>query len=236
MVRSVSLFIIVKEEDPGMPSHKKKRSEDFSHRPFKQLDEIVRAHGIDLSARERRIPREKDKKDDELFREAMSRVREIEEFTKMKIERKGPVKVKRKKERDTRDVLEDIAKGIEPIRISDTQEYISWMNPAYKTNLTDMLHRGDIAVQDFIDLHGCTVAEAEQEVNHFLKRAIQQGLCCVKIIHGRGLRSLKGPVLKEALINWLSRGFRRQVVAFTSARQCDGGLGALYVLLRCKVK
>lgn len=219
-----------------MPSRKRKKAEDFSHRPFKQLDELVKARGIDLSPSNKRVVPRQNENDEMLFMEAMSRVREIEEFREMDVERKPPVRLRKKSERAVENIMEDIAKGIEPIRISDTQEYVEWMNPAYTRNLTDMLHRGDIAVQDFIDLHGCTVREAENEVRAFLRRAIQQGLCCVKIIHGRGLGSVKGPVLKEALIGWLSRGFRKQIVAFTSARQCDGGLGALYVLLRCKLK
>jgi DNA-nicking Smr family endonuclease len=54
----------------------------------------------------------------------------------------------------------------------------------------------------------------------------------VKIIHGRGLRSPRGPVLKEKLIKRLSGKYRKHVVAFVTARQCDGGLGALYILLK----
>jgi DNA-nicking Smr family endonuclease len=40
-------------------------------------------------------------------------------------------------------------------------------------------------------------------------------------------------VLKRRLIGWLSRSaWARYVLAFASARPCDGGVGALYVLLR----
>ena len=54
----------------------------------------------------------------------------------------------------------------------------------------------------------------------------------MKIIHGRGLRSVKGPRIKDAVVRRLLGQYRKDVIAFTSARQCDGGLGALYVLLR----
>ena len=56
----------------------------------------------------------------------------------------------------------------------------------------------------------------------------------VLIIHGRGLNSKdQVPVLKTRLAQWLARGsWARLVLAFTSARPCDGGAGALYVLLR----
>jgi len=39
-------------------------------------------------------------------------------------------------------------------------------------------------------------------------------------------------VLKDAVVRRLVGRYRKQVIAFVSARQCDGGLGALYVLLR----
>ena len=40
-------------------------------------------------------------------------------------------------------------------------------------------------------------------------------------------------VTDEQLTTWLARGhWARQVLAFTSARLCDGGAGAVYVLLR----
>jgi len=69
-------------------------------------------------------------------------------------------------------------------------------------------------------------------VDAFFREAFTQGWRCVKIIHGRGLRSVKGPVLKDAVIRRLLGRWRKQVIGFVSARQCDGGLGALYVMLR----
>jgi DNA-nicking Smr family endonuclease len=55
----------------------------------------------------------------------------------------------------------------------------------------------------------------------------------ILIIHGRGLSSPAGPVLKTKVIQWLTTGpWRRWVMAFASARLCDGGAGATYVLLR----
>jgi DNA-nicking Smr family endonuclease len=55
------------------------------------------------------------------------------------------------------------------------------------------------------------------------------------IIHGRGLKSDLGPVLKESVVKWLTTGtLSHLVLAFCSARPCDGGTGALYVLLKKK--
>jgi DNA-nicking Smr family endonuclease len=62
---------------------------------------------------------------------------------------------------------------------------------------------------------------------------VRQGLRTVLIIHGRGLSSPGEPVLKPLLEERLNRdGWRKWVLAYTSARACDGGAGATYVLLR----
>jgi DNA-nicking Smr family endonuclease len=54
---------------------------------------------------------------------------------------------------------------------------------------------------------------------------------CVRVIHGKGLRSNERlPVLKN-LVSHLLRQIPA-VMAFVSARQNDGGTGATYVLLR----
>jgi DNA-nicking Smr family endonuclease len=53
----------------------------------------------------------------------------------------------------------------------------------------------------------------------------------VRIIHGKGHGShQRKPVLKGKVDHWLRQ--RRDVLAFCSARQADGGTGAVYVLLR----
>ena len=88
-------------------------------------------------------------------------------------------------------------------------------------------------MQDHLDLHGLTAAEARDAVDRFLTNAVRQGLRTVLIIHGRGLSSPGEPVLKSRLMQWLNRGvWRKWVMAYTSARRCDGGAGATYVLLR----
>ena len=92
------------------------------------------------------------------------------------------------------------------------------------------LRRGDYRVQREIDLHGLTVAEARQALRQFLIEALEQQVHCVRVIHGKGLRSgHRGPVLKSAVSAVLRR--TGAVLAFVSARPVDGGTGAVYVLL-----
>ena len=53
------------------------------------------------------------------------------------------------------------------------------------------------------------------------------------MVHGRGLHSPEGPVLKEALPGWLAAApIGARVLAFATAGPEAGGAGASYVLLR----
>ena len=96
------------------------------------------------------------------------------------------------------------------------------------------LRRGQYAVQGVLDLHGMNRESARTSVESFISQAVVYRFGCVKIIHGRGHNSKENrAVLKEFLQLWLAtRRMSRYVLAYTSARACDGGAGAVYVLLR----
>jgi len=93
------------------------------------------------------------------------------------------------------------------------------------------LIRGGFSIQAEIDLHGMTLAEAKPRLMRFIQYNAEQNRLCVRVIHGKGLGSgERGPVLKSAVNSWLKRW--SNVLAFVSARQVDGGTGAIYVLLQ----
>ncbi len=95
------------------------------------------------------------------------------------------------------------------------------------------LERGEIEVDAELDLHGLDGREARRAVREALEEAYHDGERCLLVIHGRGRRSELGPVLREALPEWLTAPpVGRRVLAFASARPGDGGTGATYVLLR----
>ena len=95
------------------------------------------------------------------------------------------------------------------------------------------LRRGHWVVQGELDLHGLTVPAAREALVAFLQRCLREGWRCVRIIHGRGLRSKNGePVLKSKTALWLSQ--REEILAFCQARPVDGGAGAVLVLLTGK--
>jgi len=92
------------------------------------------------------------------------------------------------------------------------------------------LRRGQYRVQAELDLHGLTVAEAKLQLHEFLIASLQRNARCLRIVHGKGLRSgPKGAVLRQLVNSALRR--TAQVRAFASARPVDGGTGAVYVLL-----
>lgn len=201
---------------------------------FKDLKKAVKRKRKESSSKP--APAEKDRplSDDELFCKAMKEVNEIEEYRSIPLYYKGPVSLPEKtsSDKEALHALVDTVKGKRPIHLPDTQEYVEWIDHDYKRGILKSLHAGKYAVQDCLDLHGAVREEAEEHVRAFMKNAVTKGHRCVKIIHGRGLSSPDGPVLKQALVKWLAGRYRKHVAGFVTARQCDGGLGALYVLLK----
>ena len=93
------------------------------------------------------------------------------------------------------------------------------------------LRRGEIEPDAEIDLHGMTRAAARAELAAALRDAIAAGHRCVLVVHGRGMRSDTGPVLRDALPAWLAETpHGASVLAFAAGEQQRGG--ATYVLLR----
>ena len=119
--------------------------------------------------------------------------------------------------------------------VSLTPEYIEGMAHNVNPEIARRLHRGEYSIQNHIDLHGLRVPDAHEAFDEFLKQSILSGKRAVLIIHGRGLSSPSEPVLKTKVYRWLTTSpWHKWVIAFTSARLCDGGTGATYVLLRQK--
>ena len=215
---------------------KKKIPETLVSNSLKDLKKIIKQKRSRMPTPVVTVKKDAPKSDEQIFSDAMQKVQEIKEFRNIPIHhKKRKIAAERKsglKNREEYRVLEDVVMGKRRMNLPDTQEYVEWTNPDYRDDIISELHEGRYSVQDSLDIHGYTFEEAELEVERFVRESLMRGLRCIKIIHGRGLRSPDGPVLKKAVVQWLSRRFRKHVIAFVSARQCDGGLGALYALLR----
>lgn len=146
----------------------------------------------------------------------------------------GAPRPPRSEEAEALAVLSDLTSGAAHFDIADTREYIEGAIVGLDPRVLRRLRRGDFAWQAHLDLHGMTSETARLAVDRFLAESVERGHRCVLIVHGRGHNSKdQTPVLKERLKSWLARGrAARIVLGFTTARSCDGGAGALYVLLR----
>lgn len=130
--------------------------------------------------------------------------------------------------------LVDLVTGDGPFELSCSDEYVEGYVVGLSPEILKKLRNGDFSYQDYVDLHGYNREQAHRLVISFVQGCFDRGRRCVLIVSGRGLNSKeKRPVLKENLVTWLTRApLKRLVLAFVSARSCDGGVGAFYVLLR----
>jgi DNA-nicking Smr family endonuclease len=110
-------------------------------------------------------------------------------------------------------------------------EPLGFSRPGVQRRSLQRLRRGGSAIEDELDLHGLTVAQARPLLAAFLNAGARRGLRHVRVIHGKGRGSESGEgVLKRMVSGWLSQ--RPDVLAFHQARPADGGSGAVIVLLR----
>lgn len=85
-------------------------------------------------------------------------------------------------------------------------------------------------VTDSFDLHGMTENTARKALMSFLEETVAHGMACVRVVHGKGLRSEGPPVLK--LMSWKLLRNHPAVLALKPCVPSDGGNGAVLVLLR----
>jgi DNA-nicking Smr family endonuclease len=109
---------------------------------------------------------------------------------------------------------------------------------ALERRLKQRIVRGTQAIDDRIDLHGMTQAQAHAALARFLRMAQAKGARIVLVITGKGgaprgdFGEERG-VLKRQVPLWLRQAeFRVAVIGFETAGVAHGGEGALYVRLR----
>jgi DNA-nicking Smr family endonuclease len=162
-----------------------------------------------------------------LFRAAMRGVQPLKRRAGTHLQRPAPSPHPRQREADERAVLKEMMEA----PLGDAGEALEYRTPGLQDTAFRRLRRGQYHSGAELDLHGLRSAEAATAVSRFLAQARDRGERCVRIVHGKGLRSKgDGPVLKQRLDGWLRR--RDDVLAFCSALPAHGGTGAVYVLLR----
>ena len=95
------------------------------------------------------------------------------------------------------------------------------------------MQRGQVPIEDRLDLHGLSQEQAHKKLNVFISRAVQQNLRHVLIITGKG-RDGHG-ILRQKVPAWLKDApLCHHLIAISYAQPRDGGKGALYIRLKRK--
>ena len=165
--------------------------------------------------------------DKEEFLSAMRGVKRLKKDPKYAYKRK----VKPKPINLIKDNIEIIKESLSPNDSSgQLSEGVTFTRKKIKMLLLKRLTQGQLNVETSIDLHGLTQIKARNFLKETIKACKQKGMLCVRVIHGKGIRSgMHGPVLKELTYQILSE--MDEVLAFSTAKDFDGGSGAIYVLL-----
>jgi DNA-nicking Smr family endonuclease len=238
---------VYNRQEPSVPRRKKskpqKKERDFENHPLAALGKMNLALPEKTSSPQ--PTKEKPKKsepdqDEDLFSSAMSGVRPIPK-PKHDPPRAPSTPLPsflHQEQEEVMQTLQDLVDGEVPLPLHETPEVMEGFAEGLDPRVLKKLRAGEFSVQDHLDLHGFTREEAKEKVDQFLLSSISSDNRCVLIIHGKGLGSKDHePVLKNSLKSWLIRsGLRKWILAFTSARPCDGGAGAIYVLLKNRKK
>lgn len=126
-------------------------------------------------------------------------------------------------------IVDDAAR----FEVSDDGRRVEGRRVDVSPDLVRSLRRGMLPVDARLDLHGLGAAQAQEKLVEFLRTMRSRNERCVLVIHGKGERVPGAGVLRGEISAWLSQGKARDhVAAFATARDDDGGEGAVYVALR----
>jgi DNA-nicking Smr family endonuclease len=217
----------------------KSSKSSFTFKSFQDLKALLENKPLAFPERRPTDPIEPEEKqnpeiEEELFNKAMEGVRPIPrgKFVERICQIEFPESSRDKEDAEVLEKLTDLIKYGRGFHVAYTPEYIEGTNYHVHPEVAKRLHRGDYSIQAFVDLHGLLAENAKEVFEQFLKWAVTTGKTGVLIVHGRGLSSPSEPVLKKKVVEWLTHGpWRKWVAAYASARICDGGAGATYVLL-----
>jgi DNA-nicking Smr family endonuclease len=167
----------------------------------------------------------------ELFRDAMRGVRPLAAPARVRPAHRPPPARARYTRADRAAVLRESVAPPAPELDIQPGDALYFRQPGVPEAVLRRLRRGHYRIEAEIDLHGMKLTEARERLREFLLAALARRLQCLRIVHGKGLRSgQRGPVIKQAVDTLLRR--TDAVLAFTSAAVRGGGTGATLVLLR----
>src|SRR3970040_2144738 len=151
----------------------------WRHRPRPHARIELHAPRVRLAA----MVDDRDEDDAELFRAAIGPVRRLPEAPA------PPAVVKprpraRMAERDEANARDEFRRALDLSQL-EAGDALAYRRDSLPMRAFQRLRRGEIAVQDELDLHGADMRQAETLLRTFLADARHRGLGCVRIIHGR---------------------------------------------------
>ncbi len=166
------------------------------------------------------------------FRRAVADARPLSNRGRVYIEPPRPAAIARQRQLDENAALHDSLHTSPSIDLwLEGGDEPTFLRSGLPRSVLRDLRRGRWVKQGEIDLHGANRQQAHQMLSAFLVGALKRELRCLRVIHGKGLRSPgREPVLKRYVQAWLIR--HSEVLAYCQARGSEGGSGALVVLLR----
>lgn len=172
---------------------------------------------------------EKKRTEDLSFREAMADVKPLRGDDRIDPVPANTPAVARQRRRDEKTVIRELLEYQGDPAELETGEELLFLRAGHQPRLLRRLRRGYFSVADTIDLHHLSVHTAREVLLDFIDQAVSRGKGCVRVVHGKGLRSRHLPKLKIMTNQALRK--HPGVVAFASCRPVDGGTGATDVLL-----
>lgn len=169
--------------------------------------------------------------DAEVLAESLAGVARISQLSsRVRIRRKPDLSHIEAKQREDLDAMA----RLEGFDVTYEDHYVRARSSSVSRETLGRLVRGEFPISAHLDLHRLPLEDARRAVDEFLAQQQKRGHRCVLLVTGKGKNSPGGQgVLREHVPQWLARGpSARRVLAFASARPCDGGLGALVVLMR----
>ena len=136
----------------------------------------------------------------------------------------------RKPETDSNDFIQAQPSLVQPHAQIQINEDSSHRKNGVQNRILQKLKRGKFPIGDQLDLHHMNTHTGQKVLLEFIADAQRNAFKCVRIIHGKGLRSEYGPKLRI-----MTRQVLRdhpQVLAFNACKPADGGSGAMDVLLK----
>lgn len=168
--------------------------------------------------------------DSALFRAAVGNIKPLKQDSVV-IDKIKPSACPSRTEEDEPPVMQTLVDSEFDQNLLERGDELLFSRPGIQKATLRKLRRGQFNIEEELDMHGLTVEMARTALSDFLADCHIRSLRCVQIIHGKGISSAnKQPVIKNKVNNWLRQ--RDDVLAFCSARQRDGGTGAIYLLLK----